>query len=485
MSAVLWLLLGLSVAAAFVFQTAVVALTTTPSLLLGVTFAAAVFLGVLGGVPRRADLKALGARDGLLVAAAGILGSAVAPAFVLANRATDVPPGAVVVFWTTAVTGGLLMIAAAVVSRRPVWVAAAVLGAAGAMGVLGNWERPSSFSLLVRYPDREAAMIAAGVLLAVAVMVIARMAMTHGRRPVYLPAAGAAFLGALVWSLAQTGGDVASLAAPSKALPYFAAGGLTFALTVEVARRVGTHAAGAAYLLTPSAITALLFVEEATGVFGPRPILLDAAGWATFTVGGAVLVALASSRTPVTQALQPAPTRRSGDVAGWLRRAGIVVAAASVAVALFAMGSPGVAGTSTGTTQDGAAFLANFTLDGYRTVGGWVVLAVALLALASWAERMSLAGAWAAVAGGATGALAYAWVRFTPLQTWISWIPSEVQHDYGTEYANIVFEPVPVDAQVAALGIASAALVAQAVYRTVRDRGSRGIAVRSPGGRTR
>jgi len=473
--AVLWLLLAAAVAATFVFQTAVVTFVATESLLLGVTSASVVFLAVLGGVPRLADVRALGLRDGLYVAAAGIIGGAVAPGLVLANRASDVPPGAVVAFWVTAVTGGLMMLAGAAASRRPVWAAAAVLGAAGAMGVLGNWERPSSFSLLVRYPDREAAMIIGGALLAVSVFALVRLAAKHGRRPVYAPAAGAALLGTLVWSLVQVQGDLSGLVAPAKALPYFAAAGLVFALTIEVARFAGEQVAGAAYLLTPSAVTALLFVEEATGVFGPRPVLLEVAGWATLAVAGAALVAVFASSADARREGRAAEEQaaRPGASVVWFRTAGIVSSAVSVAIALFAMTLPGVAGTSTGTTRDGAAFLANFTLDGFRTVGGWVVFAVALLALAAWLDRVSLAGAWVTVAGGAMSALAYAWVRHTTLQTWISWIPSEVQHDYGTAYANIVFEPVPADAQIVALVIACVALLGHAAYRTVvRQTGS-------------
>jgi hypothetical protein len=94
-------------------------------------------------------------------------------------------------------------------------------------------------------------------------------------------------------------------------------------------------------------------------------------------------------------------------------------------------------------------------MRGYETVGGWIVLSLALVVLA-----MSLKPTAATVLRGsfALGAGLLGWwiLRFIPLHTWISWIPPEVQQDYGSEYASIVFAPIQAWWQVAALIVAGA-----------------------------
>ena len=48
----------------------------------------------------------------------------------------------------------------------------------------------------------------------------------------------------------------------------------------------------------------------------------------------------------------------------------------------------------------------------------------------------------------------------TPLHTWTRWIPAEVQHAYGTEYARLTFEAAPSAVRLAAAGFALAACIA-------------------------
>jgi len=63
---------------------------------------------------------------------------------------------------------------------------------------------------------------------------------------------------------------------------------------------------------------------------------------------------------------------------------------------------------------------------------------------------------------GLVGAGAWWIVGRTPLHTWVTWIPPDVQQDYGTEYASIVFEPLTVAWQTVAVGVAVAVLLVAA-----------------------
>jgi len=460
LAAGVWLVLALCATAAFVLQTAVVPHASTAQLVTAVTVGALLFLGVFGGMPRAGDLTSLGARDGAFVACAGVLGAAAAPALVVANRASDVPPGAVVAFWTMAIWGALFLLIGAVASRMPVYAAAALLGVAGAMGVLGNWERPSSFSLLVRYPDREVAMLLAGVLFVGASYTLARLAQKHGQRGVYLPAAISGVVAAVAVGTFAGAGGLTGLAPSPAVASYGAAGGLMFALAVHVTRTVGTRFTGTAFLVGPPLITALLFVEEATGVFGPRPVLLEAAGWSTLVIGAAVVAAFIPVPGTATHAPVWAHMRAS------LARNALALIAAVFAIA--GLVAPGVAVTVTGRTGEGAAFNAEFVLEGFRTTGGWLALAIAILLAATLARPLGRRGRAAAAVAGVCAAAVYFSVRFTPIQTWIPWIPPELQHDYGTEYANIVFAPVEVTLQVAAVAVACVTLVAHAAWKSRR-----------------
>jgi hypothetical protein len=99
-------------------------------------------------------------------------------------------------------------------------------------------------------------------------------------------------------------------------------------------------------------------------------------------------------------------------------------------------------------------------MAGYETLGGWIVLAAAAAALgmAVIPPRRAVDTAPVVALG---AALVPAWLalRFVPLHTWVNWIPPEVQQDYGTEYASVVFSGVPVVWQIVSLGLTVLACV--------------------------
>ena len=455
----LWALLALAGAAHFVFETAVVPSVADPALVVGGALASALLLVLVGDRPRRADLAALGGQRIALALGAGALGLAVSPALVVVNRYSDVPPGAVVAFWITAVWGLLLIAASALSDRLPTRAAGGLVAVVGCMGILGSWERPSSFSLLVRYPAEEIAFVVAGVAWVAFVVIVAGLARTHGSRAPYSLAAFGGVIAALGWALPASGWEFTTLVPPSRALPAVLLAGLVTALTVHVARRGGAHLPGVALLTAPALITALLAVEQSTGVFGPRPIILDEAAWGSVVVAAGIAVAVACVR----------PGARGAHRA--LRVLALSLGVVSLVAALYALAQPGVAVAVRGTTGAGAAFAADFTMRGFQTVGGWMALAAALLALGAWIERPGRGAAALALLSGLALAGAYATLRFTPLHTWMSWIPAEVQHDYGTEFASITFSPVATSAQVVGIVGACSALAVVLVWRSLSMRG--------------
>jgi hypothetical protein len=136
-----------------------------------------------------------------------------------------------------------------------------------------------------------------------------------------------------------------------------------------------------------------------------------------------------------------------------------------------------------GLRTDMAAFSARFAMLGFETIGGWLALAVALLLLVEWVGRsrptLGRAAGIALVAVVATAS--WAALRYVPVHTWVPWIPAEVQQDYGTEYASIVFSPTATPLQVAALAAAAAA-AALFVWYAIGARGARGSSADSKEG---
>ena len=81
------------------------------------------------------------------------------------------------------------------------------------------------------------------------------------------------------------------------------------------------------------------------------------------------------------------------------------------------------------------------------------------LCACAWLEARALtASVCAAFALAAVPAL-----LSTPLRTWTRWIPAEVQHDYGTEYARLTLTPTHGPAEIAALVLAGSAALLLAI----------------------
>jgi hypothetical protein len=314
-------LLAVAASAHFVFQTAVVPQVADPSLVFGGAVSSALLLLLIGDRPRRADLQALGGQRVALALGAGVLGLVLAPALVVVNRYSDAPPGTVVVVLDDRRMGFASCRGFSDRTRRPTRAAGGLVAVVGCMGIVGSWERPSSFSLLVRYPFEEMSFVVAGIAWAAFAVIIGGLARAYGTRAVYAFAAAGGLAGSLVMGLARIG------------VGRGHSGSACQSPAGSCSRRTcrGAHGASVATgwissaghrpASAPALITGLLVVEQATGVFGPRPILLDQAVW------GAVLTA-AQSPLPSCGTPMRALRRRA------VLTVGVVLAAGSVAAAL-------------------------------------------------------------------------------------------------------------------------------------------------------
>ncbi|MBN2840441.1 MAG: hypothetical protein JXP37_05755 [Coriobacteriia bacterium] len=420
---------------------------------LAVVAAIAAFAGTMlaVGLPR---VKAGRIGDWLPPLLAGAGGFAVAPWIVMANRYTDAPPGSEVLFFTAVSWGAMLAIALALASRERITRTGGTLVAvAGAALMLANWERPSSFSPLVRYAREEFMMLAAGLLWVALVLVLLRAS----RRGTLGVSSLAAALGGLAGAAV-----IAAVALRSGSLveAHFAGGGplgfgaaMVFAVAgmLVVLRSGRAEPIAAAHLLVPAAVSLLIIPEWALGPFGPQPMLLGAVvAGAVAVVAGIALLWPAGDRSD-----DRAPARPPA-----LRWVATVVALAALAAAVVALSQPSMSALVRGLRADGSQFRATFDLFGYEVAGPWLAFGIAVAALGVAFERSGRGLPWLRSVALAAAVGAWWSAGMTPLRTLTSFIPSDVQVDYGSEFARIDFSGDP---SVWALAAVGGALVAVAL----------------------
>lgn len=410
------------------------------------------FLGIVLGVglPRE---RASGVREWLPQVLAGAGGFAVAPWLVMANRYTDAPPGSEVAFFSVVTWGAMLVVAVSLASPDRVRrIGGALLALAGSAAVLANWERPSSFSPFVRFPREETWMLVAGVLWVVLILAL----LSASRRGTLGPAALRAGLGGVVGALAIALPALLSgaLTADDFTLPglwaYGIAVGFLTTGTLLVLRSRSAMSIAGAYLLVPSAMSLLLLLERVFGSRGPNPLLVGPILAATVVVVAGIVL----GREAPGYATGVPERRRIG---AWVPGA-LAVLALGAAIVSFTL--PGTTAAVSATRADGTRFEASFDLYGLEVAGTWIALGVACGALGivrkPSAPRHGLYQALASVAAVA----AWPFVADTPLRTLTSFIPSDVQVDYGSEFARIDFAGGPSVLSIVALG---GALLAVAV----------------------
>jgi hypothetical protein len=316
-------------------------------------------------------------------------------------------------------------------------------------GVVADWERPSSFSPLVRFASRELGILLGGVLLLVGGLLLLRAARSARLDGALLWASGSALAASLVWwgasGFATGWGSLAEqpLVVAVAALSW----GFVCSSWPLVLRAWGPAPAAAALSVTPVLLSGLILLEQAVGVAGPQPLivpgviagslLLAAGAFALVRAGGARSVAV---RTP------------------WLIAAAIPAACALVALALPAIM------VSVDVTVTGGAFAASWALPGTESVAGWAALALAVLVLVAAYDARPIVPLGAVL----VAAAAWPWLREVPTHVWSATLAPEIQVYYGTEYGSILFTPIANAPMVAAVILTAAASLAIIAVRLVR-----------------
>lgn len=376
-----------------------------------------------------------------------------APALVMFHRYSDAPQGSEVLFLTTAVWGASLALLSVTSWRRlPLTVFSAVLGLAGVAGIVANWERPSSFSLFIRYRAEEAWMIAAGVIWALLWLWMSRQRERDDVTRSALAASAGAIVGGLVLALGRgvTPGELVAAVTSPGMLVYCLACGVVSAAAVMLVRASGAGALAGASLLPAAALTVVTLVEQATTPLGPQPILLGPA------TAGAV-IALAACVLLWTRDAGPEGPRKPALAAA-------IAAGIGALAGVAALVTPALEAHVTGLRTSGQHFEMSYVMSGFEVVGPWVALGLAgiVLALALWAPARSAIRSAAVVAAGAAWPLVWA----TPLHTLTTFVPSEVQVDFGSEFASITFSKMAIPASLIALAGAGVGLALLLVGRS-------------------
>lgn len=445
----MWTLTAVGVSSWFLFSTASLAYLPKTIIMLAALAGLAIATALVRGVPLIPLIELFKSAenrfDAIFAAAGGVLALWAAPALVLSQRASDAPPGTETLLFSV-VLAGVVVVVTSVAYRadhRPVTaIPAAIVSAVGAAAVLGNWERPSSFSPLVRYPGREGVMLVAALLFAVGTLVIIRAEKgpLGSRRARALSVYGATAV-AVVFGVPSL---ISSSILPSaRPLMLFLAVSYTaFGLGwLWCVSEIGPVASASALSVAPVLLTALIFVERALGVRGTDPILWGGALPGLITCAAGALAVSLAGRDDSSSDGDHLPAPDAPSFLPRVRRALPALAASAILLAALTLWLPAIDQASEGITGvEDEMFSVEWVVSGYQSAAGWAAFGAGVGAFGvAWAVRRG---------GGRTvwGSLAIAalvagvsslFLGSTTFATWTSWIPGDVQQAYGTEYARL------------------------------------------------
>lgn len=414
--------------------------------LVGALVLGALAVAIIGAGRPLAVVASMDRRDQLLAAIAGLLLVFGAPAVVAAVRMTEAPAGSIVVFWMSGGWAALAALAGAGLmwgrSRPRAAVAAAggLSALVGVAAVVANWERPSSFSPLVRFPSQEVAILAAGALLIAGALLLVRAARDGKIDGALVCATGAGAAAGLIWWALDGRSTGALLEKPVEFVIAAVAWGIVCIALPRVVRSGGMARAGALMALSPLLLTTLIVLEQVVGVAGPQPMIVTGvAAGALVLLAGSVALWRSGGASPESR------VRRSA----WWWLALLPLAAAVVGLAL-----PSVIATAN-VSKDTGLFLGSWTLLGWESVAGLSALALAALAGAlSRAERPIVPAtlALAACAG-------WTLLSDVPMHVLKAGLAPGIEQYYGTEYGSIALAAVANPWSVAAVALAASVLL--------------------------
>lgn len=425
-------------------------------LTLGLTAGVLAVAAIRSGRPIR-DVRAVDPDDRRSAMLGGLLSFFTPVAIIAAVRLSDAPAGSVVVFWAAGGWAALAALLAAWAAwrsarRHRAFLAGAAAAAciAGASSVLANWERPSSFSPLIRFPGQEMAILFAGIPLIAGVLLLISAAKRAGAPGVNLIAASAGFVAALLWVVLS--GPVEAFRALTELPVQVTLAGLAWGAVSTLLPRVvadrGISAAGAAFVIAPALLSALTWVEQLVGVAGPQPFIIPG------VIAGSLIAATAM------MALLRIPFAESATLPLWLRAVACIPLLASV----VALSLPTVTAHADVNSPPTAVFKGSWVLLGLESVAAWSAVALSLLFAAALFTRrqrlLPLVGAAASVA----------WFVLLDVPTHVlnDWLSPAVQSYYGTEYGRISFTSVPNAPMLFAVTAAGLGSMALFIANTIR-----------------
>ncbi|HEY5484319.1 MAG TPA: hypothetical protein VIK31_11020 [Propionibacteriaceae bacterium] len=453
-------LLVLSAAFALFVQLSVALAGRVPAAALTSALTAGALIIVVLATPRPlAALRGLSRTAVLQSCAGGLMAVAGAPALIAALRLTDAPAGSIVVFWVSGGWAAIAACGAAVLALREGrmlgagWsIAGALLALAGVAGVVADWERPSSFSPLVRFAPRELGMLMGGVLLLAGGLLLVRAARSASLDGALLWGAGSALSASLVWWAASGFARGWSLLGEQPLVVVLAAIAWGFVCTSWPAtlKSWGPAAGAAALSVTPVLLSALILVEQAVGVAGPQPLIVPGV-----TAGSLLVLAGVCALARAAGAAQAVGPR-------WLR----AVAAVPIVLAVAGLALPAVLARAD-VTLDSGVFTGSWLMSGAESVAGWAALALAVLVLVATFETRP---AWPIVAAFAASA-AWPWLRDVPATVWRPSLDPLIQNYYGTEYGSILFTSQTNVPMIGAVIAGAAVMLVIMAVRRVTPRG--------------
>ena len=414
--------------------------------LVGALVLGALAVAIIGAGRPLAVVASMDRRDQLLAAVAGLLLVFGAPAVVAGVRMTEAPAGSIVVFWMSGGWAALAALAGAGLmwgrSRPRAAVAAAggLSALVGVAAVVANWERPSSFSPLVRFPSQEVAILAAGALLIAGALLLVRAARDGTIDGALVCATGTGAVAGLIWWALDGMATGALLEKPVEFVIAAVAWGVVCVALPRVVRSGGPAQAGALMALAPLLLTTLIVLEQFVGVAGPQPMIVTG-------VASGALVLLAGSVALWRSGTASSESRVRPSVWWWL-------ALLPLAAAVVGLGLPSVIATAN-VSKDTGLFLGSWTLLGWESVAGLSALALAALAGAlSRAERPIVPAtlALAACAG-------WTLLSDVPMHVLKAGLAPGIEQYYGTEYGSIAFAAVANPWSLAAVVLAASVLL--------------------------
>lgn len=316
------------------------------------------------------------------------------------------------------------------------------VGVIGLIVLLASWERPSTFSPLSRYAAIEWPLLAAAFFQSGIIWFGARSLKKRGVIETSMGSLAYAGLFTMVFAtffgikeftaaIDQLSLTLASIGTVGTALPLM--------LMLWLLRDFGRDSAVSAWLLVPPALTFISMFEWVSGFSGSNPLVQGSAQAGIILIFAAFLFIWMVGRMPDPNSLRRVTTTL-------LRKITTAVLLLVVLSTIIALVGAAAQGYVSGRLSDGAPYQQSWTIGSFETVGGWMLLAIALLSFISGAmlvlNKISLRQIMP------LSLLSFLlWWSYTKagailIINWFDWMPMEVMTMVGTPDVTLTITPI-------------------------------------------